>query len=594
MNTTINQNTMTAFREIPDLYSNLSQAAEQRPASDGTQTGENVFSKLFAQAVASGKKTAETQSLSDSPPNESGKTEEESVDAQTPSADESDTAIGDTTLLAAMAVPTQEVLSETTIPGNPAIPTALTVLTPETAAPATIQTALSADGDGAGIATGLRSAPVMSEPILTDETQITTHQPPGFQALMPETEGTSERNGSPGSSVLSGFQSITDGKNAETPMTEAEQSGLETTTKQKTADVTSELTPRQSEPVGESESMATAGEITADKVMIQEADISESTVDPMKTANTAVAENAVITESEIRDLKPRKAEGIISAESPKEASTGNAEQQITPLTTGVTDEGLRTQSLTERSETIRQPETTAFAETAESAETVEAETEKSTVGLAAPVTAVADEETSETGAMAGVSEITPKSGENVQTANTQTVSQTDTKVPEEPLPVHSQISQEILTRLEQKNTSRFQMSLEPADLGQIEISMQMSAGKLIIDIAAANFKTQALLANQVDNLVMSMGLQNAKVEVVQSGNNAGTGQETLTNQTQAYAAGGDRAFSGDSQSGFLQKNNSGNLNQWVAAAIRNSETLTESPAITESGTLRTGRLDYII
>lgn len=80
---------------------------------------------------------------------------------------------------------------------------------------------------------------------------------------------------------------------------------------------------------------------------------------------------------------------------------------------------------------------------------------------------------------------------------------------------YSQISGEILAKLEQKGPSEFKMQLEPEDLGQIDIKLKLSEGKLVIDILAANSKTHALLASQVDKLISSMGLQNVQVESVQ-------------------------------------------------------------------------------
>jgi flagellar hook-length control protein FliK len=58
------------------------------------------------------------------------------------------------------------------------------------------------------------------------------------------------------------------------------------------------------------------------------------------------------------------------------------------------------------------------------------------------------------------------------------------------------------------------MQLQPEELGQIDIKLKLNEGKLIIDILAANSKTQALLTNQVDKLIASMGLQNVQVESV--------------------------------------------------------------------------------
>lgn len=78
----------------------------------------------------------------------------------------------------------------------------------------------------------------------------------------------------------------------------------------------------------------------------------------------------------------------------------------------------------------------------------------------------------------------------------------------------SQIRAEILTKLEQNGPTEFKMQLDPEDLGQIDIKLKLSDGKLIIDILAANSKTMALLTGQVDKLIASMGLQNVVVESV--------------------------------------------------------------------------------
>jgi len=155
-------------------------------------------------------------------------------------------------------------------------------------------------------------------------------------------------------------------------------------------------------------------------------------------------------------------------------------------------------------------------------------------------------------------------------ANVQDVSVTATPQEKEAVPAYSQISKEIMQRLEQKGPSEFRMSLEPADLGEIEIRMQLSAGKLVIDIAAVNSRTQSLLAGQVNDLVMSMGLQNVKVEVVQTGNNVMTGYETTDNQTQAYAAANYFGQSGNNRQAFQQREYSQNLSRLAAMAVRNA------------------------
>jgi len=79
---------------------------------------------------------------------------------------------------------------------------------------------------------------------------------------------------------------------------------------------------------------------------------------------------------------------------------------------------------------------------------------------------------------------------------------------------YSQIKSEILSNLEKSGPTEFKMQLDPEDLGQIDIKLKLSDGKLIIDIMAANSKTQAMLTGQVDKLIAGMGLQNVVVESV--------------------------------------------------------------------------------
>ena len=99
---------------------------------------------------------------------------------------------------------------------------------------------------------------------------------------------------------------------------------------------------------------------------------------------------------------------------------------------------------------------------------------------------------------------------------------------------YSQIREEILSRLEQKGPAEFKMQLQPKDLGQIDVSMKLSEGKLIIDIMAANSKTQALLAGQVDKLISSLGLQNVQVESIQTSQQMNS-QNQDSSQGQGYS-----------------------------------------------------------
>lgn len=98
---------------------------------------------------------------------------------------------------------------------------------------------------------------------------------------------------------------------------------------------------------------------------------------------------------------------------------------------------------------------------------------------------------------------------------------------------YSQIRDEILAKLEQKGPTEFKMQLKPEELGQIDIKLKLSEGRLIIDIMAANAKTQALLTGQVDKLIAVMGLQNVLVESVQV-NQQMNGQTQDNSQSQAF------------------------------------------------------------
>ncbi|MDD4583776.1 MAG: flagellar hook-length control protein FliK [Eubacteriales bacterium] len=79
---------------------------------------------------------------------------------------------------------------------------------------------------------------------------------------------------------------------------------------------------------------------------------------------------------------------------------------------------------------------------------------------------------------------------------------------------YSQIGEEIVEKLQQKGPTEFRLQLEPKELGQVDIKLKFSSGKLTIDIVAFQSKTQALLTSQVEQLVQSIGLQDVKVEII--------------------------------------------------------------------------------
>ncbi|MBR0597533.1 flagellar hook-length control protein FliK [Sinanaerobacter chloroacetimidivorans] len=139
---------------------------------------------------------------------------------------------------------------------------------------------------------------------------------------------------------------------------------------------------------------------------------------------------------------------------------------------------------------------------------------------------------------------------------------------------YSQISSEIMNHLDAKAPVEFKMQLEPENLGLIDIKLKLNEGKLIIDIMAANAKTQSLLSGQVDKLVQNLGLQNVRIESVQVSqqmNQQNTDGQNYQNQ----------AFAMNSTMDFSQRKQQeqfGNQTDF----IRGYETPTEEPGVVEA------------
>ncbi|HYE67132.1 MAG TPA: flagellar hook-length control protein FliK [Anaerovoracaceae bacterium] len=119
---------------------------------------------------------------------------------------------------------------------------------------------------------------------------------------------------------------------------------------------------------------------------------------------------------------------------------------------------------------------------------------------------------------------------------------------------YNQIREEILSKLDQKGSTEFKMQLHPEDLGQIDIKLKLSEGKLVIDILAANSKTQALLTGQVDKLIASMGLQNVQVESVHVSQQMNS-QTQDNSQSQGYTMSSGMDFSQRRQQEQLRQEN---------------------------------------
>ena len=170
-----------------------------------------------------------------------------------------------------------------------------------------------------------------------------------------------------------------------------------------------------------------------------------------------------------------------------------------------------------------------------------------------------------------------------QTGQTSQISH-GTVAAEKPEP-HSQISQEILSRLEKKGPMEFKMQLEPESLGKIDVNLKFHDGKLIIDILAASGRTHALLASQVDKLIQSMGLQNVQVENVQVGQQSSGQQQD--GQGSAFFMNGGMDF-------FQKRGEHGGQQQGEGHSALPQDTDVESPDYIPNEPANYHRLDYVI
>ena len=159
---------------------------------------------------------------------------------------------------------------------------------------------------------------------------------------------------------------------------------------------------------------------------------------------------------------------------------------------------------------------------------------------------------------------------------------------------YSQIRDEIAAKLEQNGPTEFKMQLEPEDLGQIDIKLKLSEGKLVIDILAANSKTQALLTSQVDKLIASMGLQNVQIESVQVSQQMNP-QAQDSSQSQGYGMNAATDFSQRRQQEQYQQEIFRNAGQAGTFSLRQDEMQADSRADRiESIRYVSHRMDYTV
>ena len=161
--------------------------------------------------------------------------------------------------------------------------------------------------------------------------------------------------------------------------------------------------------------------------------------------------------------------------------------------------------------------------------------------------------------------------------------------------VYTQIKEEILDKLEQKGPSEFKLHLKPEELGEIDIKLKLSNGKLVIHIASVNPKTQTLLAGQVDKLLLNMGLPNAQVEILQGTFQSGAQDQSGSNtQSHTYSGNAGMDFSHKEQRDPLQRQWQNNRNRMIAANVLQQDAGMAGSGFTARQRNYSNRMDYVI
>ena len=161
--------------------------------------------------------------------------------------------------------------------------------------------------------------------------------------------------------------------------------------------------------------------------------------------------------------------------------------------------------------------------------------------------------------------------------------------------VYTQIKEEILDKLEQKGPSEFKLHLKPEELGEIDIKLKLSDGKLVIHIASVNPKTQTLLAGQVDKLLLNMGLPNAQVEILQGPFQSSAQEQSGSNpQNHTYSANAGMDFSQKEQRDPLQRQWQNNHSRMIAANVLQQEVGMAGSGLMPGQRNYSNRMDYVI
>ncbi|MDN5308033.1 MAG: flagellar hook-length control protein FliK [Eubacteriaceae bacterium] len=164
----------------------------------------------------------------------------------------------------------------------------------------------------------------------------------------------------------------------------------------------------------------------------------------------------------------------------------------------------------------------------------------------------------------------------------------------EPAQLLSQVQDAIVENFELNTDKTFKVTLNPERLGEIDVEMAFSNGKLTINILAASQETHELLSKQIDQLVRSLALQKVSVETV-----------TINRSVEETADSGQQAQSGmtnmDFKQGQQQEAQSnligGKFNRMARIGLTSGESLDES--LTDLANIsvqssRFSRLNYLV
>jgi len=164
----------------------------------------------------------------------------------------------------------------------------------------------------------------------------------------------------------------------------------------------------------------------------------------------------------------------------------------------------------------------------------------------------------------------------------------------EPAQLLSQVQDAIVENFELNTDKTFKVTLNPESLGEIDVEMAFSNGKLTINILAASQETHELLSKQIDQLVRGLALQKVSVETV-----------TINRSVEETADSGQQAQSGmtnmDFKQGQQQEAQSnligGKFNRMARIGLTSGESLDES--LTDLANIsvqssRFSRLNYLV